>query len=257
MAASSSSPPPFYPVAPEVGELDQVSVAIDGKLFLTNWRSAADPDVLASHRITHIVAVGAEFVEDSREGIEYWHKDIADDESARAEMSASLRDAANFINKALKAKNGRCLVHCAAGVSRSATCVLAYKLIHEKMSLRAAFQDLLAKRRVIWPNNGFMQALIALEGEANAGKTSVTLEEYVAWGDYEGPTPEPDIDLLRQKSSTLSLDGNGAEAEESIDERSGRSSIASSSTSSKHLSKEERVRLAERESKGAVAARKS
>jgi protein-tyrosine phosphatase len=84
-------------------------------------------------------------------GASYWKKDITDDESSGEEMGASLRDAAGFIHNAISG-GGRCLVHCAAGISRSATCVLAYLLLHTERSLRDAFALVIAARRPIWPN---------------------------------------------------------------------------------------------------------
>ena len=249
--------PPFFPVAPEAGELDQISVAIPDKLYLTNWRAAADEAVLKSLKITHIVAIGAEFVNDSKEGIQYWHKDINDDEGAGQEMSHALRDAASFIQSALKQTKGRCIVHCAAGVSRSATCVLAYKVLHEKVSLYAAFESLIQCRRVVWPNNGFMEALISLEAEVR-GKSSITLDDYIAWGDYEGPAAEPDVEILRQSKSLNLDDENEDDAAGSMHGGMSKrhSSLESvSSSSSGGFLKKDREEMARREAATAEAAR--
>ena len=191
-AAATAEPPPFYPVAPEDGELNQINKVADG-LFLTNWRGADDAEQRKKLGITHIAAVGTEFTEDDAEGIVFWKKDIGDDESAEGEMAESLRDGAKFINKALRG-GGRCLVHCAAGISRSATVVLAYLVIHQKKSLREALGMVLAARRPVWPNDGFMRSLIALEADVRKkyGGATISIDEYIAWGDYELPEPAPE-----------------------------------------------------------------
>lgn len=182
------SAPPVYPVVTEAAERDLINAVMPDKLYLTNWRGAADMAALRSLGITHIAAVGSEFVEDAAEGMVYWKKDILDVDDAGDQMSGALRDGAAFIHEALQ-RGGRCLVHCAAGVSRSATIVLAFLLLHgERMDLRSALVHLHRCRPAIWPNDGFMSALIALEATERGGRTSLALAEYVAWGDYEPET---------------------------------------------------------------------
>ena len=102
-------------------------------------------------------------------------------------MASSLREVAAFINGAVTG-GGVCLVHCAAGISRSATAVLAYLVLHTRLSLREALGVVICARRPVWPNDGFMRVLIALENEVRpAAGASISLDEYMAWGDYELP----------------------------------------------------------------------
>jgi hypothetical protein len=58
---------------------------------------------------------------------------------------------------------GNVLVHCAAGVSRSATVVLGYLMARHNLSLTAALEHLKAVRPWVAPNTGFMQQLAAFE----------------------------------------------------------------------------------------------
>jgi protein-tyrosine phosphatase len=186
-----SAPPPMYPSSPEIGELDEISAVVGDVLYLTNWRGAASLEQFERLGITHVAAIGAEFLHDEpiKEGLEYYRQDIVDDESAGAQMGQSLHDAAAFIQRAIKG-GGRCLVHCAAGVSRSTTCVLAYLLICDRQPLRESLAQVMAVRRPVWPNDGFMRALIELEERTLGGPPSITMDEYVSWGDYEGPADE-------------------------------------------------------------------
>lgn len=57
---------------------------------------------------------------------------------------------------------GRILVHCAVGVSRSATLVLAYLMIRHHMPLVEAIKTVKDHRGII-PNRGFLRQLVALD----------------------------------------------------------------------------------------------
>lgn len=57
---------------------------------------------------------------------------------------------------------GRVLVHCAMGVSRSATVVLAFLMICENMTLVEAIQTVQAHRDIC-PNSGFLRQLQVLD----------------------------------------------------------------------------------------------
>jgi len=57
-------------------------------------------------------------------------------------------------------KKKRVLVHCQAGISRSATLVIAYLIKHQKMNLKDAYLHVKSKRPQIGPNKGFIQQLM-------------------------------------------------------------------------------------------------
>lgn len=59
---------------------------------------------------------------------------------------------------------GKVLVHCYVGMSRSATCVLAYLMITRKMSAAEAIRTV-RMHRDINPNEGFIQQLADLDNE--------------------------------------------------------------------------------------------
>lgn len=59
---------------------------------------------------------------------------------------------------------GKVLVHCAMGLSRSATLVLAYLMIHENMKLEDAIEAVSANRNIS-PNEGFLEQLRQLDKE--------------------------------------------------------------------------------------------
>lgn len=69
------------------------------------------------------------------------------------------------IHEVLEIKKGSCLVHCAAGISRSASVILAYLMKYLKMNLRDAHNLTKSKRPFIRPNIGFWKQLIAYENK--------------------------------------------------------------------------------------------
>ncbi|XP_073829119.1 dual specificity protein phosphatase 13B isoform X2 [Musca autumnalis] len=71
--------------------------------------------------------------------------------------------AAKFIESALNS-GGKVLVHCLVGMSRSATCVLAYLMICRKMTAVEAIRKV-RMHRDIHPNDGFLQQLADLDME--------------------------------------------------------------------------------------------
>lgn len=58
---------------------------------------------------------------------------------------------------------GKILVHCMAGVSRSASIVLAYLVKYQSLTLREAYVVLRKARPIASPNPGFWKQLIEYE----------------------------------------------------------------------------------------------
>uniref|UniRef100_A0A8C5RZE2 Dual specificity protein phosphatase n=1 Tax=Laticauda laticaudata TaxID=8630 RepID=A0A8C5RZE2_LATLA len=120
---------------------------------------------LARLNITHILNAshnkwrgGADYYEGT--GICYLGIEAHD--SPTFDMSPYFQPAADFIHKALSKSGGRILVHCAVGVSRSATLVLAYLMIYHRLTLVEAIKTVKDHRGII-PNRGFLHQLITLD----------------------------------------------------------------------------------------------
>lgn len=79
--------------------------------------------------------------------------------------STSLSDSPLPISFADSVKNsgGRVLVHCQAGISRSATICLAYLIQSHRVRLDEAFDFVKRRRGVISPNFSFMGQLLQFE----------------------------------------------------------------------------------------------
>ncbi|XP_054716301.1 dual specificity protein phosphatase 3-like [Uloborus diversus] len=69
-------------------------------------------------------------------------------------------EAADFIDEALRS-GGKVLVHCRAGISRSATLVCAFLMLKRNLTAQEAVKTV-RKNRAIIPNDGFLQQLCDL-----------------------------------------------------------------------------------------------
>ncbi|NXG71700.1 DS13B phosphatase, partial [Baryphthengus martii] len=153
-------------------------------VYLGDAWAARSKTTLQSLNITHIlnaadgpysINTGAKYYKDLQ--IEYYGVEAFDDPSF--DLSVFFYDAANFIGKALNTSGGKVFVHCAMGVSRSASLVLAFLMIHENMTLVDALKTV-SSHRDICPNSGFLSQLrdldIQLNEERKGARASATKE---------------------------------------------------------------------------------
>lgn len=80
-----------------------------------------------------------------------------------ADLSRHLSRAARFIAEGRHVHNRCVYVHCAAGISRSTTCLCAYLMAHLDLSFREALSFVSSKRRAVCPNEGFTRQLKRFE----------------------------------------------------------------------------------------------
>ncbi|XP_057362010.1 uncharacterized protein DUSP13B isoform X3 [Manis pentadactyla] len=136
-------------------------------LFLGDAYAARDKNKLAQLGITHIVNVAAgKFQVDTGakfyRGMPLAYYGIEADDNPFFDLSVYFLPVARYIRTALSVSQGRVLVHCAMGVSRSATVVLAFLMICENMTLVEAIQVVQAHRNIC-PNSGFLRQLQVLD----------------------------------------------------------------------------------------------
>ncbi|GBM26108.1 Dual specificity protein phosphatase 3 [Araneus ventricosus] len=80
-------------------------------------------------------------------------------------------EAAVFIDEALKS-GGKVLVHCQAGISRSATLVCAFLMLKHGFTVQEAVKSV-RKNRAIIPNDGFLKQLCDLNDKLNRKTTTI------------------------------------------------------------------------------------
>jgi len=146
-------------------------------LLLGDRDDAADLDLLLRHGVTHVLNVARQCNNYFPEHMFYTKMDLED--SRKQEIRSSFDSAFKAIEHA-RDMGGCVLVHCVAGVSRSATLVLAYLVVRERMWLRDAVHFVKQRRPIIRPNTGFLTALARFEVEVR-GVSSVAASIDPMW----------------------------------------------------------------------------
>uniref|UniRef100_A0A3Q2YGG0 Dual specificity protein phosphatase n=2 Tax=Hippocampus comes TaxID=109280 RepID=A0A3Q2YGG0_HIPCM len=147
---------------------------VQPRIFLGDMYAAKDKRSLRAHGITHVlnaahgkfnVNTGVGFYRD----IKLTYHGVEAFDMVTFNLSAFFYSAADFIWSALSSATGRVLVHCAMGLSRSSTLVLAYLMIHERLTLAEAIAAVSAKRNIS-PNLGFLEQLRALDAKLQSAR---------------------------------------------------------------------------------------
>lgn len=92
------------------------------------------------------------------------YKQIPADDNYFYNIRLCFEEAFQMIDEA-RQTNGKILVHCAMGISRSATIVIAYLMSRYQMSMMTAFNYVKSKRPEINPNKYFIKILKEYEKE--------------------------------------------------------------------------------------------
>jgi dual specificity phosphatase 12 len=106
------------------------------------------------------VEVAENSIEEKVAGRTWLHVPIDDD--YREDISQHFLQVIQFIDA--ERKKGPVLVHCAGGISRSATLVAAYLMWEHGWTRKETIQHITAKRNIVDPNEGFMDQLLVFEG---------------------------------------------------------------------------------------------
>ncbi|XP_036911242.1 dual specificity protein phosphatase 26 [Sturnira hondurensis] len=136
-----------------------------------------DQDIANNHRelrrlgITHVLNASHSRwrgTPEAYEGLGIRYLGVEAHDSPAFDMSIHFQTAADFIHRALGQPGGKILVHCAVGVSRSATLVLAYLMLYHRLTLVEAIKKVKDHRGII-PNRGFLRQLLALDRRLRQG----------------------------------------------------------------------------------------
>lgn len=144
---------------------------ITSSLFISNGETANNKILLYANQITTVINVSVEVVNTYFPDIYYIQVPVLDCPMAR--IYDFFDPVADKIRN-VELNRGRTLVHCAAGVSRSATFCIAFLMKYHFMTLVTAHDWVKSCRPIIRPNNGFWQQLIDYEDKL-FGKTSVKM----------------------------------------------------------------------------------
>lgn len=157
--------------APRLPEWDALRtlphLILPRRLYLGSYASEHNP-LLRSLGIRSVVNASG-LPSTKRMGMRYCQVKVAD--SVECNISKHFERVATFIDQAER-RGHATLVHCLAGVSRSATLILAFLMLRRGLCLRDAWRTVHGHRSVVQPNPGFVKQLIALEQRLFGATTS-------------------------------------------------------------------------------------
>ncbi|XP_015245694.1 PREDICTED: dual specificity protein phosphatase 2-like [Cyprinodon variegatus] len=129
-------------------------------LFLGSAVHSSRREMLAAAGITAVLNVSSTCPNFYEGELQYLRLTVED--TLVADIRACFHTAISFIDS-VKKSGGRVLVHCQAGISRSATICLAYLMHTQRVRLDEAFDFVKQRRHVISPNLAFMGQLLQFE----------------------------------------------------------------------------------------------
>jgi len=131
-------------------------------LYLGCLECAQNKHALKNLNISYIVSCCGPKTEFFPELFKYFIIDI--DDHPDSNISDYFEKAIHFINEA-ESQGKACLVHCAAGISRSSTITIAYVMVTQRLPFAEAREYVKQKRPIICPNEGFVVQLQNFENE--------------------------------------------------------------------------------------------
>ena len=137
----------------------QYSEIIPG-LFVADMYTATSAAVIRELGITHVVSVLKDGCPHYPQNLQHICVPIEDKRSA--EILGHLDSITEWIQRAL-ANGGQVMVHCVWGMSRSASFAIAFLMANRRMSLDDALKHVVARRKIVKPNSGFMHQLRVYE----------------------------------------------------------------------------------------------
>ncbi|KAI1899499.1 hypothetical protein AGOR_G00062430 [Albula goreensis] len=136
--------------------LDLQIGVIKPNLLLASQDAAQDLSTLRTFKVSHILNV-AYGVENSFPDL-FVYKTLNILDLPDTIITSYFKECSQFIDQA-KAENGVVLIHCNAGVSRSASVVIGYLMSRDGLTFDEAFASVKRARPAICPNPGFLEQL--------------------------------------------------------------------------------------------------
>ncbi|RMC12358.1 hypothetical protein DUI87_09873 [Hirundo rustica rustica] len=168
----ASAVPPVLPQSiPTTPDIENAELTpILPFLFLGNEHDAQDLEKMQRMNIGYVINVTTHLPLYHYEKGMFNYKRLPATDSNKQNLRQYFEEAFEFIEEAHQCGKGL-LIHCQAGVSRSATIVIAYLMKHTRMTMTDAYKFVKGKRPIISPNLNFMGQLLEFEEDLNNGVT--------------------------------------------------------------------------------------
>eukprot|EP01105_Mastigella_eilhardi_P021640 TRINITY_DN5263_c0_g1_i1.p1 TRINITY_DN5263_c0_g1~~TRINITY_DN5263_c0_g1_i1.p1 ORF type:complete len:531 (-),score=155.04 TRINITY_DN5263_c0_g1_i1:102-1694(-) len=150
---------PLVPKMCRLGIRDPVPNEIIPGLYLGSMVAAKNKHRLKALGVTHIVTVLKSEENTSMYPNVFKYLVISADDLGTEDLLSHFEECHAFIDEALERDKTACLVHCGAGISRSATMVISYLMHKQNLTREQATKLVKSRRDVISPNPGFCHQL--------------------------------------------------------------------------------------------------
>lgn len=152
--------PPSSPVS---GSLRSFSMILPN-LYISDMHHAQNAQLLQSLGITGIINIAPKLTENKFEQKpEFAYLTIYEDDSPKVNLKSYFTLTNKFIDKYRKERG--VLVHCAAGISRSSSIILAYVMYKLNLGFQEAYSFVQERHPIADPNFGFCCQLVEYEKE--------------------------------------------------------------------------------------------
>ncbi|RNA38148.1 dual specificity phosphatase 22 [Brachionus plicatilis] len=171
-------------------------------LYIGSIRDSTDIKNIEQNNITHILSIHNEAKPGKIENVNYLCFEASD--LASEDLGRFFAESIDFVHSA-RINNGNVLVHCLAGVSRSATIVISYVMVVTCLPWYDSMNAVRAARSQVNPNFGFQRQL------QNFEFTNIkTLREnlYLKYGEYNN---KDDLELCKTLLEKYHKDENNLE----------------------------------------------
>ena len=157
----------YHPSEDQIKQINEELILFDKEpsyneilenIYIGNYKFALDYDLLLKEGITYILNCGnglKNFYENENI-FNYLYIPIYDSDSQKLDKYL---DKTNKFIKEGSENGNKILIHCGAGVSRSATICLMYMIMEKKYKYSEAITLMRQKRKCVMPNMGFRKLL--------------------------------------------------------------------------------------------------
>ena len=180
---------------------------ITNNIILGGRDDASDLSLMNELGVTHILNVAQQLPNYHEPNFCYLKIPLID--TTEANITNCLALSSNFI-KRVEDMNGRVLVHCISGVSRSTSVLIMHLMNRYKMTLCDAYEYIRSCRPFISPNDGFKLQLANLELQ-QCGASSVTNTK--AWSFYAWNNKKQTVPIRKKSKRSGSGDGEDDETD--------------------------------------------
>lgn len=128
-----------------------------GGLCIGDYRGSQDLECLKTFNIAVVLDVAGTGYRHPDKIVQHF-KVVKADDNPEFDLSVHFNDCFDYIHEH-RTKGYTVLVHCGAGISRSATIVIGYLMKYQGMNLKSSLDFLVEKRPCVYPNKGFLKQL--------------------------------------------------------------------------------------------------